>query len=138
MDEGFVQYRKKHGWGRPNGDCLICGKSPHPLVHDHCHRHGWVRGRIGVGICNYCNGLMQALDRGALPGSLRRAPDEAYIKHWLRCPDCRELGWKVTAVCACDQSPEPCPRHECDAPPTDPPCPWIGTEYRRPLAEPPT
>jgi hypothetical protein len=124
-----MRYRQGHGWGRPVGECLICGPSPHPLVHDHCHAHGWVRGAIGVGICNYCNGLIQSLDRGALPGRNRRAPDEAYIAHWLRCPDCRAIGWKETIYCACDNSL--LSRYECTEPVGDPPCPWLGTGYRR-------
>lgn len=82
MGEEFVMYRNSHKWGRPTGLCLICGKSPFPLVHDHCHRHGWLRGAIGVGICNPCNGTMQAVDRGALPGPYHRAPEDAYIQHW--------------------------------------------------------
>ncbi|WP_157408146.1 endonuclease domain-containing protein [Actinomadura atramentaria] len=126
-----VKYRMGHGWGRPKGLCLICGKSPYPLVHDHCHRHGWVRGAIGVGICNTCNGLMASLDRGALPGpDHRRAPEEEYVRHWLRCPDCRKTGWRETTFCACDHDPGYPSRYECVRPADDPVCPWLGTGFR--------
>ncbi|MGP4030192.1 endonuclease domain-containing protein [Actinomadura sp. 3N407] len=134
MYEGYVQYRKGHGWGRPKGRCLVCGTRKvilFPLVHDHCHQHGWVRGAIGVGICTPCNMVMATIDRGALPNPrTHRLPADAYIEHWLRCPECREIGWRVRAHCACDHAPEYRSRYECTAPVTDPPCPWIGTGFR--------
>lgn len=124
-----MQYRKSHRWGRPKRDCLICGKTSEPLVHDHCYRHGWLRGAIGVGICTPCNRVMQAVDRGALPCPYRRIPADAFIRHWLKCPDCREIGWKVTTFCVCDHAPEHRSRYACTAI-TDPPRPWLGTGFR--------
>ncbi len=51
-------------------------------------------------LCNYCNGLMMAVDRGATPAPTHlRAELSAYIEHWNKCPVCRVSGWAETATC---------------------------------------
>ncbi|MFB4318137.1 endonuclease domain-containing protein [Actinomadura sp. 21ATH] len=118
------QFRKL---GRPQEPCEVCGGVDHPRVRDHCHSHGWIRGIL----CNYCNGLMQSIDRGAFPGRhTRNAEDWMYVQHWLRCPDCRAAGWSETARCKCDHSEPVLSRYNCTEPPSCPPCPWVGTGFR--------
>jgi hypothetical protein len=128
-DQQPVKYDKERlrKLGRPQTSCEICGGVGYPRVRDHCHRHGWERGVL----CNYCNGLMQSIDRGALPGRyFSRAEARSYVLHWLKCPDCRTVGWAETAYCKCDQADPPVSRYDCAEPPSQPPCPWIGTGYR--------
>lgn len=90
-----IRYSKElaRRWGRPTAPCEICGGNRLPRVRDHCHAHGWVRGVV----CNFCNGLLSALDRGARPADRAvLAPLDAYVDLWLRCPDCRAVGWSET------------------------------------------
>jgi hypothetical protein len=61
--DGPVKYDRERlrKLGRPREPCEVCGGIDHPRVRDRCHAHGWIRGVL----CNYCNGLMMAIDRGA-------------------------------------------------------------------------
>ncbi len=81
--------------------CLICGRSAR-LVTDHCHRHGWIRGRV----CESCNQVMRHEEARRTMAELlaslcsirhrtRWAHGLCYyrqrrIAHYLRCPDCAE------------------------------------------------
>lgn len=57
-----------------------------PLMFDHCHVHGWVRGLA----CHDCNVLLGAADAGRLAaGDSTWAP--AVLAFRLNCPDCRAL-----------------------------------------------
>jgi Recombination endonuclease VII len=68
---------------------------PARYEHDHCHRHGWVRGVV----CKACNTAMAAFDRGyaldyqnayprarRMTGVLLRTPD--YNRYSANCPEC--------------------------------------------------
>lgn len=55
-----------------------------PLVFDHCHAHGWVRGLT----CHDCNVMLGAADAGRLTAADSEwAP--AVLAFRLNCPDCR-------------------------------------------------
>lgn len=103
LDEyGLVQYQERElaRYSR-EGACEVCGISaadlterystdgyrPAPasirLNFDHCHAHGWIRGRL----CTRCNTEMSLSVRMGLERS-RRAPQ--YLAHLAKCPDCTE------------------------------------------------
>ncbi|MGN9787982.1 endonuclease domain-containing protein [Nonomuraea sp. ZG12] len=127
-----VQYNRERlrRLGRPQEPCEVCGGVDHPRVRDHCHAHGWIRGVL----CNYCNGLMMAVDRGASPApTYLRAPLAGYLTHWHKCPDCRAVGWTESAYCACDHADPPKSTYECAEPLGVRPCPWTGTGFRPPV-----
>lgn len=79
-----------------SGPCELCSRSAR-LVAEHCHRHGWIRGRA----CESCNQFLRHLERrtslaelvAKIPRQRRRRPalfeDYARLAAWLgRCPDC--------------------------------------------------
>ncbi|WP_331756775.1 endonuclease domain-containing protein [Streptomyces sp. NBC_01506] len=52
------------------------------LNFDHCHAHGWIRGRL----CTACNTEMSTAVR---VGWLHRSPRrEVFLAHLGKCPDC--------------------------------------------------
>ena len=85
----FADYQRKYGIGpaeygllyeRQGGCCLICRRFDRPLVVDHCHDSGLVRGLL----CSQCNsaiGLLgesievigRAIEYVAMAESIRRA-----------------------------------------------------------------
>jgi P4 family phage/plasmid primase-like protien len=68
--------------------CELCANAEWMLVRDHCHDHGWIRGKL----CNRCNSIMglvdagkeliAALDRPGLPSL------EVYRAYRHRCHEC--------------------------------------------------
>jgi hypothetical protein len=61
-------------------------RAAQPLVFDHCHVHGWVRGLV----CPDCNGILGAADAGRLADDAPWAQMIAVYRD--NCPDCRESG----------------------------------------------
>ncbi|MFE7236525.1 endonuclease domain-containing protein [Streptomyces sp. NPDC057596] len=82
------------------GACEVCGATSEELARrysedgyqsalsavllnfDHCHEHGWIRGRL----CTRCNNDMGT---GWRLGWVHRSPlREAFFAHFRKCPDC--------------------------------------------------
>lgn len=57
---------------------------PGPLVFEHCHAHGWVRGLA----CVPCNNLVADIDAGRAPRDDRDL--SALLVHQAKCPGCIE------------------------------------------------
>lgn len=90
------------------GACLICERAGVRLVMDHCHAHGWTRGRI----CESCNQVLWHEERRYAVAELLsglcfhrhrsaeaaercrakwRTANARRIEHYRRCPDCDRL-----------------------------------------------
>jgi Recombination endonuclease VII len=65
--------------------CAACG-SPHLLVRDHCHEHGWMRNIV----CRACNAYLGYIDRGYSP-CVKEHLLTALMAVRNSCPDCDPL-----------------------------------------------
>ena len=71
----------------PNTGHEISTRTDSPLYIDHCHDHGWVRGRI----CAGCNSVMRFVDRKRCLARYMPALREEFRRHYNQCPDCELL-----------------------------------------------
>lgn len=71
----------KPGLPRPHGLCELC-VTQDAFLHDHCHKHGWIRGRL----CRDCNRLMWRVDnRKPVRSEITDLTIKAYQ---AQCRDC--------------------------------------------------
>jgi hypothetical protein len=105
----YKQYSYDVSYSPEWGICPVCsfadeddysGYLPEPsedrLVVDHCHRHGWIRGRI----CFYCNIALPMGAQDDMLESLKHMVAQfgnevnipSHLSQLARCPDC----WETT------------------------------------------
>jgi hypothetical protein len=83
--ERHVRWRERH-LSRCICEIPGCAAGPGaPLVFDHCHEHGWVRGVVCCGH-NYRLGQVDAVL--AIDGAVVDLAATAYARHLANCPGC--------------------------------------------------
>ena len=70
----------------------ISTRADAPLYIDHCHAHGWVRGRI----CAGCNSVIRFVDKKRCLPRYVSALREDFRRHYNQCPDCEPLAYLLT------------------------------------------
>ena len=84
--------RLRHAGLPPNTGHEISARTDSPLYIDHCHDHGWVRGRI----CAGCNSVMRFVDRKKCLPRYMPALREEFRRHYNQCPECELLTYLPT------------------------------------------
>jgi hypothetical protein len=85
VTHGYVQYGNHRKLPR-RGECELCN-AVRPLIFEHCHLHGWIRGMA----CQPCNGLLRAAEAGTCI-----VPRQA--GHLANCPECPRAGTWLARV----------------------------------------
>lgn len=108
VTHGYIKYGSHRKWNPARGAwetvmsrdgvCELCNVEQ-PLIFDHCHAHGWIRGRT----CQPCNLMLPAAECGDVVTALQAG-------HLANCPECPGIadwlaGWRMP----CRQVPERCP-----------------------------
>lgn len=79
----------------PMAERMAAPVPPGPLVFDHCHAHGWVRGLV----CVPCNNRVGSADAGRLEPRWYTGAERAALRaHQARCPGCLPAGAAGAAV----------------------------------------
>ena len=92
---GYIRYGSNSRPGLPRtGSCELCNTAQ-PLVFDHCHAHGWIRGRT----CQPCNLMLPFAEAGDVVTALQAG-------HLANCPDCPGVadwlaGWRMPRPSRC-------------------------------------
>jgi hypothetical protein len=71
----------------PNTGHTASTRADSPLYIDHCHNHGWVRGRI----CAGCNSVMRFMDKKRCLPRYMPALREEFRRHYNQCADCEPM-----------------------------------------------
>lgn len=108
-----VQARRRRDAGMPpNTGHTVSTRADSPLYIDHCHNHGWVRGRI----CAGCNSVMRFMDKKRCLPRYMPALREEFRRHYNQCTDCEpilvlptldEIAICRALLCACAGREEP-------------------------------
>jgi hypothetical protein len=87
----YTQYSFSARYPKVSGECPLCYNDS-ILYVDHCHEHGWIRGRI----CPGCNIRLHSTEEyfrfGAGVIDYQHCPDIDEIEWIGKCPDCQETG----------------------------------------------
>ena len=99
VTHGYIQYGAQKGLTR-GSECEICNVTERTdIVFDHCHAHGWIRGRV----CQPCNLMLVMAETGTVI-----VPRQA--GHLANCPDCPDASAWLAGT-----RPTPVKRTKCPA-----------------------
>jgi Recombination endonuclease VII len=89
IPRGMCTYRR--------GTCQLCCHRELPLIHDHCHAHGWLRGHI----CLSCNTTVWLRGEGRQPKLADPIEPMPELLRWrLRCLPCGRAAFNLPPLSA--------------------------------------
>lgn len=97
VTHGYIRYGGHRGLPRI-GNCELCSAEQLLLVFDHCHAHGWIRGRT----CQPCNMLLPAAETGIVVTDVQAG-------HLANCPECPAAAIWLAGKVPRRQVPSRCP-----------------------------